>query len=247
MGLQRFAADARVLMRLARGQPRSGSHAERLTAFYAPQAERYDAFRARLLHGREDMLAALDVRPGMQVVELGCGTGRNLEFLATMLPIETLAGVQLVDLCPPLLEVARRRFAGHANVEAIEADACRWRPDKPVDRVYLSYALTMIPDWPAALANARSMLAPGGRIGVVDFHLPAAGGRIGNAFWQRWFAHDGVRLSDAHVPWLHAHFDALRFEARRSPVPYLPGLSAPYYLFIGSNRPHSACTALGTA
>ncbi len=246
MPFQRLAADARVLLRLARGQPRAGSHAERLSAFYAPQAERYDAFRARLLHGREAMLAALDVRPGMRVVELGCGTGRNLEALATMLPIETLAGVQLVDLCPPLLEVARRRVAGRANVEVIEADACRWRPRQAVDRVYLSYALTMIPDWPEALANACAMLAPGGRIGVVDFHLPGQGGRLGNAFWRRWFAHDGVHLSDAHVAWLHARFDVLRYEALRAPVPYLPGLRAPYYLFVG-RRMSSSCSATVTA
>ncbi|NEX21149.1 SAM-dependent methyltransferase, partial [Thiorhodococcus mannitoliphagus] len=48
-----IATDARILMRLLLGQPRRGSHAERLQAFYAPQAADYDRFRERLLHGRE--------------------------------------------------------------------------------------------------------------------------------------------------------------------------------------------------
>ena len=43
-----LAADARILWRMLCGQPRAGSHAERLQGFYAPQATRYDAFRARV-------------------------------------------------------------------------------------------------------------------------------------------------------------------------------------------------------
>jgi len=229
-----IAADVRVLLRLLGGKPRRGSHAQRLARFYAPQADRYDAFRARLLHGREDLIRALDIRPGMRVVELGCGTGGNLEFLAQTMPLETLAGVDLVDLCPPLLAVARRRVAGMGlgNVRVIEADATTWRPERPADRVFLAYALTMMPDWRAVLDNAMAMLAPGGRLGLVDFHLPATGG-LGNALWRRWFAHDGVFLSAEHLPALRARCDEARCEERRGPVPYLPGPCAPYYLFVG--------------
>lgn len=244
--MRQLLDDAHVLLRLALGLPRLGSHAERLAAFYAPQAQRYDAFRARLLHGREAMLAALEVCPGMRVAELGGGTGHNLEVLAKSVPIEQLDAAYLVDLCPPLLEVARRRFAGQAKVEVIEADACTWRPEQAVDRVYFSYALSMIPDWEAALLNAWAMLAPGGRIGVVDFHLPQNTSRFKRAFWRRWFAHDGVYLSQAHWPWLKAHFEPVHAEARRAPLPYLPGLRAPYYLFVGVKK-EAACTAAATA
>lgn len=236
MSLSEFAADLRVIWRLARGRGRRGSHAQRLADFYAPQAERYDHFRARLLHGREDLIRALDIPAGARVVELGCGTGANLEFLARVHPLPRLAGVQLVDLCPPLLEVARRRAAPHPNVEVIEADATTWRPARPADRVYFSYALTMIPDWRAALDNALAMLAPGGLLGVVDFHLPENGHGLGNDLWRRWFAHDGVHLSAEHARTLREACVAQRFEARRAPVPYLPGLRAPYYLFVGGRR-----------
>src|ERR1700741_3215102 len=81
-------------------------------------------------------------------------------------------------------------------------------PDEPVDCVYFSYALTMIPDWRAAIANALSMLKPGGTLGVVDFHVsasrPQSGcvrhGAITRRFWPAWFRHDGVRISAAHLP-----------------------------------------------
>ncbi|MEW5770957.1 MAG: class I SAM-dependent methyltransferase [Pseudomonadota bacterium] len=229
-----LAADARVLLHLLRGQRRGGSHAERLADFYAPQAERYDAFRARLLHGRETLIRALDVRPGMRVVELGCGTGANLAALAEACPLEALAEVQLVDLCAPLLALARERASGHANVAVVEADATAWQPARPADRVFLSYALTMMPDWRAVLDNACAMLAPGGRIGLVDFHLPGDGSRLGNAFWRRWFAHDGVHLSAQHVPALRERVEILLLAERRAAVPYLPWLRAPYYLFVGT-------------
>lgn len=243
-----FAADARVLWRLLRGQPRGGSHAERLAGFYAPQAARYDAFRARLLQGRGELIEALAIPAGARVVELGCGTGANLAWLYP----EFLASLHLVDLCPPLLEQARRRARGLANVEVVEADASVWRPPLPVDRVFLSYSLTMMPDWRAALANAWTMLAPGGRLGVVDFHLPANGGRLGNAFWRRWFAHDGVHLSAVHLSALRSLFMEAEIRERRAAVPYLPGLRVPYYLFVGVKPGEAAggrsrCTPAATA
>lgn len=229
-----LAADARILWRLLRGQPKAGSHAERLQAFYAPQAERYDAFRARLLHGRQELIDRLDLQPGARVVELGCGTGSSLQRLGER--VGRLASFEMVDLCPALLEVARQRAAGHPNIRVVEADATAWRPEQPVDCVFMSYALTMIPDWSRVIANAQAMLAPGGRLGVVDFHLPATGSRLGNALWRRWFGHDGVHLSAEHLPTLRRLFAEQISVERRAPVPYLPGLRAPYYLFIGERR-----------
>ncbi len=259
--------DVSVLTRLLRGQPTVGSHAENLQAFYAPQAARYDAFRERLLHGRETLIDLLDVWPGDRVVELGGGTGRNLDHFGERLP--RLESYDLIDLCPALLDVARHRAIryvsdsatdqsmhsdaadnsgrhcpyperGGDNIRIVEADATSWRPKQPVDVVLFSYSLTMIPDWRAALANAHAMLRPGGKIAIVDFHLPLSASGLANRFWQRWFAHDGVRLSQDHLPTLVTLFDPLVQIERQAPVPYLstllPGLRVPYYLFIGSKR-----------
>jgi S-adenosylmethionine-diacylgycerolhomoserine-N-methlytransferase len=232
-------ADSQVLWRMLRGLPRSGSAAERLQAFYAPQASRYDAFRGRLLHGREELIERLPVGTGDIVVELGCGTGENLERFGRRLA--QLRRLILVDLCPALLEQARVRAARVSNVQVVEADITRYRPPEPVDCVYLSYALTMVEDWRATIANAVTMLRPGGTLGVVDFYVSAArppNGRSRHAawergLWRRWFAHDGVRLDAGHMAQLETALPDCRIFEGRGGVPYLPRLTVPYYFFIG--------------
>jgi S-adenosylmethionine-diacylgycerolhomoserine-N-methlytransferase len=232
-------SEAQVLLRLLRGQPRRGSHAERLEAFYRPQAQHYDRFRERLLHGRAQLMERLAPSPGAHVIELGAGTGRNLEFLDERLL--TLGSLELVDLCPALLEQARRRTRSLSNVRVVEADATAYRPSRLADLVYFSYSLTMIPDWSAALHNALAMLKPGGSLGVVDFYVsdphPAPGlrrhGPMTRGFWPRWFAHDGVRPNPAHLGTLRQLIPDHELSEHLAPVPYLPGLRVPYYVFVG--------------
>lgn len=229
-----FFADVRVLAALVRGMPRAGSHAERLERFYRPQARAYDRFRERLLHGRPELIRLLDLRPDARVVELCAGTGGSIALAGDA--VATLASVELVELCPAMLSVARERFARRGNVHCIESDATTWRPAVPADRVILSYALTMIPEWRAAIDNAVAMLAPGGLLGVADFQVSRAHGSLERAFWSRWFAHSGVRLSPDHLPYLRERLETVACAERRGRVPYLCGLAAPYYVFVGRKR-----------
>ena len=228
-------SDARVLFALARGAVPGGTHADRLARFYGPQANDYDRFRERLLSGRRELVESMPARRGASIVELGGGTGRNVEFFADRLP--QLENVYVVDLCEALLDVAKRRFRDARNVRPVLADATTWRPSAPVDCVYLSYALTMIPDWRAAVENAVAMLKPGGVLGVVDFHLAPGHGWLARTFWRHWFAHDGVMLSAEHLPYLRTRLRTVTLEDRRASVPYLPGLTVPYYLFVGRRQP----------
>jgi S-adenosylmethionine-diacylgycerolhomoserine-N-methlytransferase len=264
--------DARILWQLLRGQParhrdgdpsNAAAHAATLQNFYAPQAERYDAFRERLLHGRRELIERLAISPGSTVIDMGGGTGRNLDYIgARML---SLARVEVVDLCPALLDQARRRCAQWPDVAvAVEADATTYRPQAGanrapsqvrghVDCVIFSYSLTMIPDWRRAINNALRILRPGGLIGVVDFRVsrrdPPPGysrhGALTRRFWPRWFGHDGVHLDAEHLHTLAARTEPVVCEERMAAVPYLPGLRAPYYLYIGRKAgrdaaPHSA-------
>ncbi|MEX2482858.1 MAG: class I SAM-dependent methyltransferase [Gammaproteobacteria bacterium] len=233
-------SETQVLWQLLRGQPRHGGHRQRLEQFYAPQARHYDAFRDRLLPGRAALLDALRLDAGHHVVELGCGTARNLDYLDPTLRA-SLAQVDAVDLCPALLEQAHQRCCDWPNVHVIESDATHFKPDRQVDRVVFSYALTMMPDWRAALRNAFRMLRPGGLVGVVDFsvsrHRPQAWQeRAVRYFWQHWFAHDGVWLDGAHSVYLDVLFERLMLSERKTAVPYLPFVKAPYYLYIGRKR-----------
>lgn len=234
-----IGADARTLFHLLRGQPRHGALPERLQAFYGPQAADYDTFRERLLHGRHELIEWLDPPAGARVVELGGGTGRNLLFFGERLA--ELGRIEVVDLCPALLDEARKRTAGIPNARVVEADAVTYRSDGPMDCVYFSYSLTMIPDWAGAIDNAIAMLRPGGSLGVVDYYLsgpsPVPGserhGIFSRFFWPRWFAHDGVRPNPEHLRHLRQRLPNHSLIERRGRVPYLPGLRAPYYLFVG--------------
>jgi S-adenosylmethionine-diacylgycerolhomoserine-N-methlytransferase len=233
--------DFAILRQMLRGIPRDGTHAQNLQNFYAAQAPDYDRFRERLLHGRAELIAklAMSLPPQARIVELGGGTGRNVEFFEAKLA--DIAALDLVDLCPALLARARERLAPFPNVRVVEADATTFKPCMPVDCVYFSYALTMIPDWRAAIANAIAMLKPGGQLGVVDFYHssrnPLPQHRRHDAFtrhfWRRWFAHDGVRLDPEHLKLLCAEMPQHELIEERAPVPYLPGLRVPYYIFVG--------------
>jgi S-adenosylmethionine-diacylgycerolhomoserine-N-methlytransferase len=239
MGL---VSDLRILYHMAVTPVRGATHAERLEAFYGGQSSHYDDFRKRLLHGRDEMLAALDYPEAGRWLDMGGGTGHNVEAVGDRR--SRLAEVTVVDLCPSLLDVAEERIRrnGWDNVRAVTADACTYAHDTgPVDLVTFSYSLTMIPNWFQAVRRAYDQLRPGGQIGVVDFYVsrkwPAAGMRRHSAlqrfWWPHWFGFDNVFLSPDHLPLLQSLFVTERLEERHGRVPYLLGLSAPYYLFVG--------------
>jgi S-adenosylmethionine-diacylgycerolhomoserine-N-methlytransferase len=253
----RLLSDLKVLFHLTLKPVRGRDHAARLENFYAGQAAAYDDFRRRLLHGREELWQDLPAPEGGVWVDLGGGTGANLEFLGER--ISRLKKAYVVDLSPSLLELARKRIAerGWTNVEAVEADATHFRPaEGPADVVTFSYSLTMIPDWFAAVENAEAMLKPGGRLGAVDFYVsrkyPSDGlvrhRWLTRHFWPLWFSGDNVFPSADHVPFLHHRFEPVHFSEHRAKVPYLPFVRTPYYRFIGRKplaTPLVPQTALG--
>jgi S-adenosylmethionine-diacylgycerolhomoserine-N-methlytransferase len=233
--------DLKVLYHLALRPVRGKDHAERMESFYSGQADAYDDFRKRLLHGREALFQQLEIPQGGAWVDLGGGTGGNLEFIAERVPL--LGTAYVVDLAGSLLKVAQRRFddRGWSQVQAVEADATTWQPPDSVDVVTFSYSLTMIPDWFTAIDNAARMLKPGGLIGVVDFYVArkhaAEGmqrhGWFTRTFWPTWFANDNVFPSPDHLPYLQSHFEPVMCHESRAKVPYIPLIRMPYYQFIG--------------
>ena len=247
-------SDLRVMYNLALSPFRKApdSHKGRLESFYAGQAGDYDAFRKRLLSGREEMVqsAAAHHGSGGIWVDMGGGTGANLEMMGDE-AIMSFAKVYLVDLCGPLLDVARKRCEerGWHNVQIIEEDATTWVPEEgfgQVDLLTFSYSLTMIPDWFAALDHAAALLAEGGHIGVVDFYVARKHPEDGmtthswlqRTFWPTWFAMDDVRMSSDHLPFLRRRFEQLELYEGQANVPYIGRVlpQVPYYRFIGQLR-----------
>ena len=142
--------------------PISGAtHKEKLESFYAGQARSYDVFRHRFLHGRVPMIEAMPSQKGGVWVDLGGGTAANMEHFGDALRI--FSKVVVLDLTPSLLAVAQRRIderGWSSFVTTVEGDATKqglpgMPPAGGADLVTMSYSLTMIPDWKAALANVR--------------------------------------------------------------------------------------------
>lgn len=234
--------DAKTLRHLLLHPVRGETHSQRLEAFYEGQAEGYDQFRARLLHGRQELIESIEFPAGGVWVDFGAGTGENLLFAG---PQRTdLREIHLVDLSKSLLRVAEQRIARHAfeNATTLLADVTEDHfAEDSVDVVTFSYSLTMIPNWFHALRQAERILKPGGRIAVVDFYVSskhAAGGLrqhgwLRRAFWSHWFAADNVFLTGDHLAALRCWFESERLVERLGSVPYLPLMKAPHYLFWG--------------
>jgi S-adenosylmethionine-diacylgycerolhomoserine-N-methlytransferase len=241
-----FMSDMKILYHMLLRPVRGKNHAQRMESFYGGQAQGYDDFRKRLLKGREELFAALPRPPEGIWVDLGGGTGSNIENLAEH--IGDLKKVYVVDLSTSLLKIASERFAekGWSHVEAVEYDATRFTPAAgAADVVTFSYSLTMIPNWFAAIENALRILKPGGTIGVVDFYVsrkfPDDGLRRHRWFtrtlWPNWFATDNVFPSADHLPFLRHHFDQQHLQESKSKVPYTLFLKTPYYIFVGKKPP----------
>lgn len=243
-----FFSDMKILYHMLFKPVRGDDHAQRMESFYGGQAKSYDDFRKRLLKGREHLWAQIPKPEGGTWVDMGGGTGANIENFGD--EITKPKRIEVVDLSGSLLKVAADRFEqnGWENVAAVEADATLYRPPSgPADVVTFSYSLTMIPDWFAAIENAYAMLKPGGLIGVVDFYVgrkyPPKGLKkqrwLARTLWQPWFATDNVFPSPDHLPFLRNRFEQVSLLEDRFRMPYVPFLKTPYYVFVG-RKPENA-------
>ncbi len=237
-----FLSDLKVIYHLAFKRVKGNTHAQRMDNFYGGQADDYDDFRKRLLQGRQELWEKIDKPQGGVWVDMGGGTGNNLEYFGDS--IGQLSKVYVVDLATSLLAVCQKRAEakGWTNVESTEADATLFTPAEGfADVVTFSYSLTMIPDWFAAIENAKRILKPGGVIAVVDFYVsrkfPAEDtkrhGWFTRTFWPSWFANDNVFPSPDHLPFLRKHFETVSLNESVGKIPYIPFSRMPYYQFVG--------------
>jgi ubiquinone/menaquinone biosynthesis C-methylase UbiE len=122
---------------------------------------------------RERAVARLELRPGASVLEVGCGTGRNLAPLVAAVGPE--GRVYGVDLSEGMLAEARELCAreGFGNVTLIRSDAASYELPEAVDGVIFSLSYAVIPHHREALRHAWARLRAGGRLVVMDAKLPS--------------------------------------------------------------------------
>jgi len=154
--------------------PMSGTAASAMDTIYRHQRFIYDLTRRPYLFGRDELIAELNPPPGGTVLEMGCGTARNLLCAARRYPHARFYGV---DVSEEMLKTARTSIEhspARGTIRVAQADATVFCPVSlfgldAVDRIFISYALSMIPAWKAVLERATSQLAADGTLHVVDF------------------------------------------------------------------------------
>ncbi len=152
----------------------SDAAAQHMDGIYRYQRYIYDASRKYYLLGRDRLLDEMEVPAGGTVLEVACGTGRNLIRAARRYPNARLYGF---DVSNEMLATARSSIARAGLSDRIVVaygDATDFACDDifgvpAFDRVIVSYALSMIPHWRGALEQAATAVAPGGALYVVDF------------------------------------------------------------------------------
>jgi len=122
---------------------------------------------------REGCIADRALRPGSRLIEVGCGTGRNLIAIARLYPEARLYGP---DASAAMLETAHTkiRTAGFEHRIVLRQGLAEdLSPSlfgvESFDHMLFSYSLSMIPDWRGAPAAGISALSRDGSWHVVDF------------------------------------------------------------------------------
>ncbi len=117
-------------------------------------------------------LALGELRSGQTVLDLGSGPG--LDSLLAARRVGPTGKVIGVDLCPAMVEKARRNagLLGQRNVEFVQAGIEKLPlPDGSVDVVISNGVFNLCPDKPGVLAEALRVLRPGGRLQMADILL----------------------------------------------------------------------------
>lgn len=156
------------------------AHADLMDRTYRYQKYIYDLTRKYYLLGRDRAIAGLNLAPGQSLLEIGCGTGRNLAMAARRHPGAVFYGL---DISAEMLALARVRLGENLlrpeDLKLLDAASFRIEDfdTDGFDRILTSYALSMIPDWRGTIERAVDALAPDGELHIVDFgeqdRLPA--------------------------------------------------------------------------
>ena len=171
--------------------------AKAMDRIYRYQTAIYDMTRRPYLLGRDILLQELAPPDASNILEIACGTGRNLIVAAKLYPSCHLFGFDIsnVMVTKARTSIERNGLADQIQIakgNATDADSKALFKQGRFDRVYISYALSMIPPWREALAHALSLTENSGNLSIVDFGSAADQPRWIRPFLLFWLKMFGV-------------------------------------------------------
>jgi S-adenosylmethionine-diacylgycerolhomoserine-N-methlytransferase len=165
----------------------------RMNRMYRRQRHIYDGTRRYYLLGRDQLIASLHPAAGASVLEIGCGTGRNMVLAARLHPEARFFGIDVSTemLTTAISAISRRGLT--KRIRVAHGDGTTFDPSAlfgipAFDHVLISYSLSMIPDWRGVLRAAAGRLKPGGRLHIVDFGNQEGLPDVARALLRRWLA-----------------------------------------------------------
>jgi len=186
----------------------SDRNASSLRGYYRWHAKFYDITRWAFLFGRRGLIEAVagEIECPARILEIGCGTGKNLVALASAFPEAKITGL---DLSADMLDCARARIAPFADrIELLhrpyDGPVADEDEDGKFDLIVISYALSMInPGYDKVISLCRRDLREGGIIAVVDFHETRW------TWFRKWMGVNHVRMEGQILARLDAGFEAV--------------------------------------
>jgi S-adenosylmethionine-diacylgycerolhomoserine-N-methlytransferase len=164
---------------------------QRMNRMYRRQRHIYDGTRRYYLLGRDQLIAGLQPSAGATVLEIGCGTGRNLVRAGRLYFDARFFGIDVSTemLTSAISAISRAGLSRHIRVA--HGDGTSFDPQAlfgipAFDHVMISYSLSMIADWRDVIEAAASRLKPGGRLHIVDFGNQERLPGIARALLLRW-------------------------------------------------------------
>ena len=182
----------------------------RMDAMYRYTRHVYDLSRKCYLLGRDRLIHEMEPTDGAQILEMGCGTARNLRKIHRRYPTCKLFGL---DASSVMLETAEKSIdrAGAAAAVQLQQELAEnldytrtFNCDRPFDVIFFSYSISMIPTWQEAIDAALRNLSHDGTIWIVDFWDQAGWSRWFRALLRKWLAMHSVYFRQEVLQYLEA-------------------------------------------
>jgi cyclopropane fatty-acyl-phospholipid synthase-like methyltransferase len=150
--------------------PPAMSHADHMEHHFDPQesAKSFDDPARDMWQLPDRVIAALNLKPGQSVADIGAGTGY---FSVRLAKSAAMPKVYAVDIEPSMVKYLRDRAAkeGLKNITAVQASADSANLPEPVDVILIVDTYHHIGNREAYFRRLRQSLKPGGRLAIVDF------------------------------------------------------------------------------
>ena len=155
---------------MGQAEERHTSHADHLEHHFDPKesALRFDDPARDLWQLPDRVIAALNLKQGQIVADIGAGTGY---FSARLAKSEAAPKVYAVDIEPSMVSYLRERAAkeGLKNVTAVQAAADQPNLPEPVDLILIVDTYHHIGDRESYFRKLAKSIKPGGRVAIIDF------------------------------------------------------------------------------